>query len=125
MKLSLALRSHFGEIKLPGLVGAWMLAAFSVHCLFGGRAMGAALFRVSERIDHASPAFMGEGGHCGLIILARQHLIHAVYFVFTPGRGGRKQFRPFSRRGREKLRPLTNLFALYRKNYRAGALLGI
>ena len=82
MKLSLALRSHFGEIKLPGLVGAWMLAAFSVHCLFGGRAMGAALFVFSERIDHASPAFMGEGGHCGLIILARQHLIHAVYFVF-------------------------------------------
>ena len=50
VKLSLALRSHFGEIKLPGLVGAWMLAAFSVHCFFGGRAMGAALFRISERI---------------------------------------------------------------------------
>ena len=90
MKLSLALRSHSGEITLPGLVGAWMLVAFSVKLPAGGGQFGAAFFSdLNEHIlGYVSPACMGEGRQLWPIILARQHLIHAVYFVFTLGNHG-------------------------------------
>ena len=47
VKLSLALRSHFGEIKLPGLVGAWMFSCIFCTLSLWGKGNGCSAFRFS------------------------------------------------------------------------------
>jgi len=69
VKLSLALRSHSGEITLPGLVGAWMLVAFSVKLPAGGGQFGAAFFRISTSTFWVMFLLLvwGRADNCGLL----------------------------------------------------------